>query len=210
MKETVVLYIRVNQNNLVNNKNVYLKDVANIYSTDKKMVKKLEEILIYKITKNEKQFYCFSVFILFKEIDKLYPKVDLRNIGNTEFIIEYEPPKKASKTKEVLKVAFVSSIIFIGAGFTIMTFNEDVSIKKLFAIVYELIMGKEQTSGSLMEIGYAIGLPVGIMVFFNHFSKAKLGIDPTPMQVQIRMYEESLDMTIIENANRKGELIDTD
>lgn len=204
------LYIRVSQNNLVNNKSVYLKDVANIYSTNKAMVKKLERTLIYKIKEDKKSFYCFSVFVLFQEIDKLYPEVDIRNIGNTEFIIEYEPPKKTIKILEFLKVAFVGAIIFIGAGFTIMTFNVDVGIVDLFDLVYELILGKEKTGGTILEISYAVGLPVGIMVFFNHFSKAKMNIDPTPMEVQIRIYEENLDKTIIENANRKDELIDTD
>jgi stage V sporulation protein AA len=69
-------------------------------------------------------------------------------------------------------------------------------------------MGNEKNGGSILEISYAIGLPLGIILFFNHFSKIKLGNDPTPMQVQMRLYEEDLDKTLIENASREGKTID--
>jgi stage V sporulation protein AA len=69
-------------------------------------------------------------------------------------------------------------------------------------------MGTKQVKGSLLEISYAVGLPLGIIIFFNHFSKMKAGKDPTPMQVQLRLYEADLDETLIENKSREGKSID--
>jgi stage V sporulation protein AA len=203
------LYIKVNKSNLLNSKTVHLEDVAKLYSSDKNLVTKLNKSTIYHIKENKKKLYSFSVFKLFEEIDKNFPNLDIQNIGDTDFIIQYEPPKKKNKILDYAKVCFVSLIVFFGAAFTIMTFNEDVNIKDLFTLVYELVMQGEKGGGTILEISYAVGLPVGIIVFFDHFSKIKMGIDPTPMQVQVRLYEENLEKAVIENANRKGELIDS-
>ena len=46
-----------------------------------------------------------------------------------------------------------------------MTFNEDVSVADVFDKVYRLVLGQEKQGGSIIEICYAIGLPVGILVF---------------------------------------------
>lgn len=62
----------------------------------------------------------------------------------------------------------------MGAAFTIMTFNEDVSVADVFDKVYRLVLGQEKQGGSIIEIFYAIGLPVGILVFYNHFRRKKL------------------------------------
>lgn len=203
------LYIKVNKNNLLNSKTVHLEDVAKLYSTDTNLVTKLNKSTIYHIKENKKKLYSFSVFKLFEEIDKNFPGLDIQNVGDTDFIVQYEPPKKKYKIIDYGKVAFVSFIVFFGAAFTIMTFNEDVSIKELFKLVYELVMQDEKAGGTIMEIAYAVGMPIGVIVFFDHFSKIKMGIDPTPMQVQVKIYEEDLDKAVIENANRKGELIDS-
>ena len=45
---------------------------------------------------------------------------------------------------------------------------------------------------------------MGILVFFNHIGKKKITSDPTPIQVEMRKYEQDVDMTFIENAGRKG------
>ncbi len=202
------LYMKIDKNNLVKNKTVYLKDVAKLYSLDPKLVNDLYNQVIFEIQNNKKANYIFSILKLIESINKLYPDIQIVNLGETDFIIHYDPPKKTNKLFEYLKIVFVSLMVFFGAAFTIMTFNEDANVKEVFYIVYKLIMGNEKDGGSILEISYAVGLPLGIILFFNHFSKVKLGNDPTPMQVQMRLYEEDIDKTLIENANREGKTID--
>ena len=202
------LYIKIDKNNMVKNKTVYLKDAAKLYSTDTKMVNDLYSHVIYEIQSSKKANYIFSILKLIENINKLYPDVHITNLGETDFIIHYDPPKAVNRLLEFGKVAFVSLMVFFGAAFTIMTFNEDANVREVFYIMYKLIMGNEKDGGSILEISYAVGLPLGIILFFNHYSKVKLGNDPTPMQVQMRLYEEDLDKTLIENANREGKTID--
>ena len=205
-----VVYIKVNESNLTNQKTIYVKDIADIYCKNRMLAKKIESLFLYKIKEDKKKFYCFSLFALMKVIEDNFKNVELKNVGASEFIVEYEPPRKANIIRELLKVFFVGCIIFFGATFSIMTFNVDAGVLDLFYILETFVMRDVNVANNLIEIGYVIGLPVGIIIFFNHFSKAKMGIDPTPMQVQIRVYEQNLDLTIMENANRKDEVIDCD
>jgi len=205
--EPVTVYIKMDKNILVNKRNIKMQDIAKVYSSDKKVVNKINEIVVLNINAKRKHLYIFSVLKLFEEIHKICPNADMENIGEADFIIQFEPPKKKSQLLEFGKIAFVGLIIFFGAAFTIMSFNEDINVKDLFSNLYQVV-GVDKSSLAL-EVAYAIGIPVGIVVFFNHFSKIKLTNDPTPMQVQLRLYEENLDKAIVENANRKDTIIDS-
>lgn len=51
-------------------------------------------------------------------------------------------------------------------------------------------------------------LPVGILLFFNHFTSWKFSLDPTPLEVEMRLYEENVNKTLIQNEERKEDDID--
>ena len=89
-----------------------------------------------------------------------------------------------------------------------MTFNNDVSVSSVFGEIYLLIMGKEASGFTVLEGSYSVGLALGILVFFNHFSKWKLNTDPTPLEVEMRTYEDNISKTLIQNAERKEQDID--
>jgi stage V sporulation protein AA len=192
----------------VHHKIVRLKDVTKLFSPNRDITENLYQQVIFIIKDDKKANYVFSVLKLIELIHKEYPDLEIINLGERDFIILYEPEQKEKKLWEYFKVGFVSCIVFFGAAFTIMTFNEDANVSVIFEIVYKSVMGTKQVKGSLLEISYAVGLPLGIIIFFNHFSKMKAGKDPTPMQVQLRLYEADLDETLIENKSREGKSID--
>lgn len=55
---------------------------------------------------------------------------------------------------------------------------------------------------------YSVGLVVGILIFFNHFGKKRFTVDPTPMEVQMRLYENDIQTTLVEDAARRKDEID--
>lgn len=203
-----ILYIKVDKNSMVKDKRVLMKDVVKLYSSDRKMVNDLNHLVLLTIQQDKKANYIFSILKVIELISERYPNVEIINEGENDFIVHYEPPKKLNKIAEFIKTILVCIIVFVGSAFAIMTFNKDASVQEIFNTIYKSIMGVEKEGGTLLELSYAIGLPLGIILFYNHFSKAKLGIDPTPMQVQMRLYEEDIDQTIIENANREGKTYD--
>ena len=59
-----------------------------------------------------------------------------------------------------------------------------------------------------MEVCYSIGLIIGILVFFNHFAGKRFSVDPTPMEVEMRLYENDIQTTLVQNYERKKKEID--
>lgn len=68
---------------------------------------------------------------------------------------------------------------------------------------------KKSTGVMILEISYSVGLILGVTLFFNHFGKRKVTLDPTPIEVQMRLYEEQVETTVIRNASRKESGVDT-
>ena len=75
-----------------------------------------------------------------------------------------------------------------------------------FEQIYTQVTGQAATGFTVLEISYSVGIGLGVLFFFNHFGRMKLTDDPTPMQVQMRLYEDDVNNTIIEDASRKKEL----
>lgn len=209
MKNSII-YIKLDRNTKVEEKVVYVKDCAKISCLDSKMKEQIENCVVYKIREDKKKNYIFSVLYVIEKIQKIYPDSIIQSVGEQDFIIEYSPPSKNHKIFEAIKVVFVCMIVFFGAAFTIMSFNEDASVGSVFDMIYEYVLGEKDTKRYLLEMSYSIGLPIGTIVFFNHFTKFKLDKDPTPLQIQMRLHEEDINTTMVENANREGNTIDVD
>ena len=83
--------------------------------------------------------------------------------------------------------------------------SNDVDVGGLFSQIYTQVTG--QTSGhfTVLEITYSIGIGLGVLFFFNHFGHMKITDDPTPMQIQMRLYEENVNKTLIKDIDRTSE-----
>jgi len=55
-----------------------------------------------------------------------------------------------------------------------------------------------------------VGIAVGIIIFYNHLGGKRITKDPTPIEVQMRLYEDDVNTTLIEGCNREGTSIDVD
>ena len=146
--------------------------------------------------------YVLSSMDLIKDIQQKEPDVDITTIGESTFIITYQKEGSVNIILRWCKVIFVCLATFFGAGFSIMTFNNDVDVPALFGQIYTQVTGQEANGFSVLEISYSIGIGLGVLFFFNHFGRMKLTDDPTPMQVQMRLYEDDVNTTVIEDASR--------
>ena len=91
-----------------------------------------------------------------------------------------------------------------------MGYNNDVDMAKVFDQLYLTFTGVEAKGRTSLELFYSIGLTIGIFLFFNHVPGKKVTSEPTPIQVQMRLYEQDVNQTFIIGASRKGEEIDVD
>ncbi len=179
MKHTV--YVKLNQITEVSHRDVCLKDVAQVYCREKTVQNKCSVMKILTVEAGKARRYVISALDVVEGLEALDPSIGGSNTGEGDFIV---------------------------AAFAIMTFNNDVSITDVFGEIYKLVMGQEPQGLSLLEAGYSIGLSIGIVVFFNHVAAVKLNTDPTPLEVEMRLYEENICKTLIANEGRKESGID--
>ena len=206
MKASVV-YLKVDQNVQVVNKKILLQNIAEIYSDDSNIIKEIGSTVLYTVKGNKNEILTFSVMKVIGIIQKAYPGITVQNIGEAEFIVEYRMPEPDKKWLEYIKLVFVSLIVFFGSAFTIMTFNTDVSVGDVFNDFYYLVTGVHKSDGSILEIAYSIGIPVGILGFYNHFKSAKVHDDPTPIHTEMRVFEEDINKTILADSSREGKMM---
>ena len=203
------VYVKIDQHVKVNKKKLLLSDIASVHCGKHDLTKELSDIMVFQVPGNESGMYAMTFIKIVELIHRKRQDVTVVNEGEKDFIIEYMPEKKKKNAWEYTKVAFVCLVAFFGAAFTIMTFNMDVSVDELFNKIYAWMMGYDKgKQTSVLELSYCAGLPIGILVFFNHFSKKKLTTDPTPIHVEMRNYETEINTAIIEDSSREGKTID--
>lgn len=204
----IILYLKAEQNAEVMEKDVYVKDIASVYCSDNNVRRKAKELKIYHFREGERKRQVISVLKIIELIEKECPEVIVFNMGENTTLIELVNVNKYKGPVQMMKLVFVALISFFGTGFTIMAFHNDISINKLFAGVYEMVMGYPSDGYSVLEVSYSIGLALGIVLFFNHVGGRRLTKDPTPIEVEMRVYETEVNKALIETADREGKTID--
>ena len=84
-----------------------------------------------------------------------------------------------------------------------MGYNNDVDMVKVFGQLYKVFLGTKPDDPTFVELFYSVGLALGIFLFFNHVPGKKVTNEPTPIQVQMRLYENDIQTTLVENAARQ-------
>ncbi|MCM1106849.1 MAG: stage V sporulation protein AA [Blautia sp.] len=203
-----IVYVKADRNSVCYEPQVKISDVMSVECKDPAICAGIKNKTLYSFAKKEngkkKRIEVFSILNVIDLILREFPNVEVVSYGEQDFVVEYVPSVVAPKWREVCKVILLCIIIFLGSAFTVMAFNNDVSVGEVFDRFYGQFMGTEKPAVTEIEIFYCIGLAVGILVFFNHIGKKKITPDPTPIQVEMRKYEQDVDTTFIENAGRKG------
>ena len=205
-RETV--YVKAERNSVCHDPQIRIMDVMSVECTDPAICAGIKNKTLYHFapeqTAKKKRIEVFSILDVIQLIHEEYPEVEVVSFGEQDFVVEYVPSPMGSKAMETLKIVVLCIVIFLGSAFTIMAFNNDVSVGEVFDRFYKQILGGDKPTVSEIEIFYCLGLAVGILVFFNHIGKKKITSDPTPIQVEMRKYQTDVDTTFIENAGRRG------
>lgn len=205
MSQTTI-YVKASGNCIVYDKNITLGDVLKMESTNIGILRAIKQLKLYQF--NHEHSVVFSILKVIEVIHQEYPNIEVVNCGESDFVVEYQKSTVKSHVWERLKLILIAIIVFFGSAFTIMTFHIDIGIQKTFSRFYEQVMGEAKPMVTELEISYSIGLAVGIIVFFNHFSKKKLTKDPTPIEVEMKKYNQDLIKTKVAESDEKGHTID--
>lgn len=201
MSQTTI-YVKASGNCIVYDKNITLGDVLKIECTNIGVLRAVKQMDLYSF--NHEHSIVFSILKVIERIHQDYPNMEVVNCGESDFIVEYNKSTVESQWTKWLKLIAVAVIVFFGSAFTIMTFHNDIGIQEVFEKFYLQLTGEQKPAVTELEISYSIGLAIGMIVFFNHFSKKRLSKDPTPIEVEMKKYNKDVISTKIACADEKG------
>lgn len=205
---SATIYINAEQNVELQSEDVYVKDIGSLSCSDEHVLARVKAIKLHHFKQGDPKRQVISLLKIIEEINKVYPNVSVQSIGEPEILIELLAVDRHKGVVQWMKLLFVAMVSFFGTAFTIMAFHNDIGINDVFSKIYEMVMGQPGDGYGILELAYSLGLAIGIIVFFNHIGGRRITKDPTPIEVEMRIYEEDVNKALIATADREGKTID--
>ncbi|MCY8956245.1 stage V sporulation protein AA [Bacillus cereus] len=177
---------------------VKLGDVAQL-AGDSSVVELLQNEIVYKITAHDKTHVVIDVMKVIEIIQQKASHVQINLLGSGQTLVEIIYEKK--KTHPIF-FGLVWLLLFIGAALAIIYFHEDVSMQQVHQRLYYMITGEINAQPLLFQIPYSLGLGLGMVLFFNHVFQKRINEEPSPLEVEMFQYQQSLDQYVIVNENK--------
>ncbi|GIO30809.1 MULTISPECIES: stage V sporulation protein AA [Paenibacillus] len=128
------------------------------------------------------------------KVQQLIPGVKIEPIGQNHVLVEVvQKPRKPS----FLLFLLVWLLLFFGSALTIMNFHADVNMQEVQIRTVEMLTGKRDEHPYLFQAAYSFGIGFGMVVFFNHLFKKKWNEEPTPLEVEMFLYQENIDQFVV-------------
>ncbi len=180
---------------------ITLGDICQLY-WDGEREAALARMPVYRVQPEDGDLIIIDIMQVIRKIRTAYPEASLEIQGSTQIIVEVLNPRK--RPKPVL-VAAVWLLLFVGSGLAIMNFHTDVSMLQVHQRIHYLITGQASEQPLWLQIPYSIGIGLGMVLFFNHLFKKRITEEPSPLEVELFMYQQSLDQYYIQHENKENE-----
>lgn len=189
-----MVYLRLRSRvRLFRGQDVHLGDVAHLLS-DPERENELLKLVLMRPQKQDGNLILVDMLQIIAKIREHIPGVVVESLGKPHVLVELvEKPRKPSKILFVL----VWVLLFFGSALTIMNFHADVSMMEVQVRIVEMITGKKDQHPYLFQIAYSLGIGFGMIVFFNHLFQKKWNEEPTPLEVEMFLYQENVDQYVV-------------
>ena len=141
---TQTVYLKLSQITQVHEKNVPLASLGEVYCSEKSVESRCRAMIVKRIRGGGKQResrLVGNVMEIIQQIEREIPGTSVQNLGETDYVIHYQPPRRQALVWQWCKTLFVCLICFFGAAFAIMTFNNDANVLDVFRKIYEITTG---------------------------------------------------------------------
>ncbi|MBR6399715.1 MAG: stage V sporulation protein AA [Firmicutes bacterium] len=180
---------------------VRIGDIADVFAQDQ-LAGRVKNLKLTELKENKNRLV--SVMDIIERINAAFPGSSIINVGESDTVIEYaDPDKKENRLWSFAKAAAVTVMLAAGSATAIMSFHSDAQMSKVFENYYYIFFGEHAQNPVIIHLPYSIGLAVGIIVFFNHFAGKKLTGDPTPIEVEMSVYEGEVTDNQIDTLNEE-------
>jgi stage V sporulation protein AA len=189
-----ILYIRLRKRMSVRRGDpVVLGAVAQML-VDSEYEPSLQMMLLHQPREHEGSIILIDMMLIVSKIKKRYPFMQIELFGEPHCLIEITNERKPPS---LVWIAMVCMLLFIGSGLAIMNFHADVSMAVVHQRIYKLLTGEWVEYPLLLQIPYSLGIGLGMILFFNHLFKKKFNEEPSPLEVEMFMYQENVNFYMI-------------
>ncbi|OEF98483.1 stage V sporulation protein AA [Desulfuribacillus alkaliarsenatis] len=187
------IYIQLKNKVLIekDKQSIYVQDVARIAAPNPCIVSKIK---VYTLTNDDKDIIVISAIDIVKKIQNALPDHTVNIVGADNIVVE---KIRQQKNVSVILVAIAWILLYFGAGLTIMYFHEDTSMKEVHQRLHYLLTGEESDTPYWIQIPYSLGIGIGMMVFFNNVFKKKINEEPSPLEVEMFLYDDNINKYLV-------------
>jgi stage V sporulation protein AA len=188
------LYIRFRKRvSIDKDQPILLRNIADLLS-DPEIEQNLHSHVISCPTSQDGNLILIDMMMVIRSIRQIYPVIQIEGFGEPHVLIEI---KSERARPHFIILALVWLLLFVGSGLTILNFHADVSMLEVHQRIYELLTGKQIRHPYFLQIPYSIGIGLGMVLFFNHVFKKKFSEEPSPLEVEMFLYQESTNRYVI-------------
>lgn len=198
---TPTVYIRLRSRvRIQRGKEVRLRDIAHVLTSSEEQERRLIELELLCPGPEDGNLILIDILQIIPQIRGVLPDVSVELIGSGHTLVEViEGNGKPSKSLFIL----VWLLLFFGSALTIMNFHADVSMQEVQIRIVEMITGRRDEHPYLFQVAYSIGIGFGMAVFFNHLFKKKWNEEPTPLEVEMFLYQQNVDQYVVIQENER-------
>lgn len=188
------LYIRFRKRVVVKpGEQVKLGRVAQIL-TEPELEQEIAELVLLEPKQKDGNLLLVDMMQVVKQVKRIAPSLLIEHFGEPHVLIEVA---EAERQCHPVLIGIVWFLLFIGSGLAIMNFHEDVSMPEVHVRIYELLTGERPEHPYWLQIPYSLGIGAGMVLFFNHWFKRKFNEEPSPLEVEMYLYQENMNHYVI-------------
>ncbi|MGI6574481.1 MAG: stage V sporulation protein AA [bacterium] len=186
---------------------IFIKGKGKIAVLPEKVIS-LAELLDYRTTSEGLERIMHAPFLQIKKqigrckviagidiltfIQRECPGVVVYPLGDLDVIVEVINDQQR-RGNQVLLLTLVCLLLFIGSALTIISFHNDVNMAETHRKLYFFLTGKDNMQSLILPVSYSLGIGAGMLLFFNHIGKKLGGSEPSPLEIEMHLYEKNIN-----------------
>lgn len=165
----------------INKKEVYLKDVYEVYPENYRT--EINDICLRCYDDNNLKYDVIHLGEVIEAINKKLPLVRINFTKLDDVVILFERNKKDST--KLIRVLIVSIVVLMGSIMGIMNFHSDVNMMQSQSRLVDFITNDSKTYLPYFQIPYSLGIGIGVALFFNKFIPTYSRYEPSPLDLRM-------------------------
>lgn len=197
MEDILLIYLK-REVKVKKTQNITLRDIANVQARTEQLTK-YGDIILYKTRETSNTLEVIDRYLITNILKAHFPNLHIQFFGPNEVLLKKE--RKIRLTN--LLFIFAWLVLFLGTTMTMMNFHFDVSMQEVHVRIHYLLTGEQVQQPLFIQIPYALGIAVGMLLFLNESFLHKRKKGPTPLELEMYHYEKNVASYLADEGQNK-------